>query len=85
MVDAVHAQVGDSKGPAFQVRRGEALTLCYGTKGATTVRLEPAKLSLPPSERFCARLYPVRNTTYTLVVSGADGRTDREKFTVTVK
>ena len=70
---------------SLEVRRGEPLVLCYGTKRATSVRLEPAGLTLPPSDRFCARIYPVRTTAYTLVVSGADGRTDRETFTITVK
>lgn len=70
---------------SLEVRRGEPLVMCYGTKRATTVRLEPEKMTLPPSDKFCTRFYPVRTTTYTLVVAGADGSTDRETFTITVK
>jgi hypothetical protein len=67
-----------------EIRRGEPLVLCYGTRRATSVRLEPTNMVLPPSEKYCVRLYPVRTTAYTLVVAGADGRTDREKFTIKV-
>jgi len=68
-----------------EIKRGQPWTLCYGVANATTVRIEPAIQPLQVSEKNCIRTYPLRTTTYTLVASGAGGREDREKFTVTVK
>ena len=68
-----------------EIRRGTPLALCYGVKHAVKVQLEPGGVSLPPSEKQCLQFYPVRTTLYTFVATGEDGRTDREKFTITVK
>lgn len=68
-----------------EIRRGTPLAVCYGVKHAVKVQLEPGGVSLPPSEKQCIQFYPVRTTNYTFVATGADGRTDGEKFTITVK
>ena len=68
-----------------EIRRGTPLAICYGVKHAVKVQLEPGAVSLPPSEKQCIQFYPVRTTDYTFVATGEDGRTDRERFTVTVK
>ena len=70
---------------AGEIRRGEPLVLCYGVEHAAGVRLEPLGLQLPPSEKHCVRIFPIHTTGYTLVAAGSQGRTDREKFTITVK
>lgn len=68
-----------------EIKRGQPWTMCYGVANATAVRLEPAIQPLEVGERQCIRTFPMRTATYTLIASGAGGREDREKFTVTVK
>lgn len=68
-----------------EVRRGHPLTICYGVANATSARLEPIGRGLSPVAKSCLRLFPVRTTDFTLVAAGQNGRTDREKFTITVK
>lgn len=68
-----------------EIRRGTSLALCYGVKHAVRVQLNPGGVSLPPSEKQCIQFYPVRTTEYTFLATGEDGRTDQEKFTITVK
>lgn len=67
-----------------QIRFGEALTICYGVQNATSVRLEPLGMELRPAEKECVRVYPPRTLKFTLSAHSADGRTDREQFTVRV-
>jgi len=68
-----------------EIHGGDAVTVCYGVAHATSVRLEPIGWTLAPSSRNCTRLYPHATTAFTLVAAGEGGRTDRQKFTVTVK
>lgn len=67
-----------------KIRRGEKLTFCYGVEHAAQVRLDPLRLKLDPTARECVVLSPPETVHYTLVASAPDGRSDREKFTVTV-
>lgn len=66
-----------------KVKRGEPFTFCYGVKHASSARLDPLRMPLPPDEKSCRRIYPVRTLQYTLVAEG-QGRPDREKFIVAV-
>jgi len=68
-----------------EIKRGQPWTMCYGVANATAVRIEPAIQPLQVGEKQCIRTFPMRTATYTLVASGAGGREDREKFTLTVK
>jgi len=68
-----------------EIRRGEPVTMCYGVAHANSVRLEPLRLSLPPSPKNCSRFYPPATLKYTLIASGVEGQTDRETFTVKVR
>lgn len=70
---------------ASEVAAGQAVTVCYGVRNAASVRLEPGARALEPAERQCLNLQPAATTTYTLVVSGASGRTDREELLIHVK
>ncbi len=69
----------------LELRRGEPLSICYGVKNATAVRLDPIGMRLQPSEKMCFQTYASASTTYTLTASSAEGKTDSEKFRVTVK
>ena len=68
-----------------EIKRGEPFSLCYGVANASAVRLEPVGWNLPPVEKHCVRAFPLQTTRFTLVASSADGRTDREKFTLKVR
>ena len=66
------------------VPRGRPVTICYGVENTVAARLEPIFPTLVISRRFCLRTLPVRTLKYTLVAEGADGRSDREPFTIRV-
>jgi hypothetical protein len=68
-----------------EIRRGQPWTFCYGVKNGRSVRLEPLYPKLPAVEKNCLRLFPVRTMDLSLVVADGLGRTDREKFSLTVK
>jgi hypothetical protein len=57
----------------FTPMRGEAVTLCYATRYATKVRLEPEGPSLAPAGRHCVEWHPDAPA-YRLVAEGKDGR-----------
>lgn len=68
-----------------EIRRGEPVTLCFSTEDTVSARLEPVGMTLPPGKERCARMYPARSASYTLVAVGEDGRTDKARFKVTVR
>jgi hypothetical protein len=68
-----------------RIVRGDAVTLCYGVAHSTAVRLEPDGFSLAPATQNCVRIYPKVTGTFTLVATGADGRTQRKQFAVAVR
>jgi hypothetical protein len=71
-------------GNALTLPRGELLTLCYGTGGATSVSIEPSDdKDLKPSINRCIGHTPQVNTTYTLTAKGPGG-TVTETFKVEV-
>ena len=69
----------------LELRRGEPLAICYGVKNATEVRLDPIGMRLQPSEKRCFQTLAGASLTYTLTATSAEGKTDSEKFRVTVK
>ncbi len=71
---------------ATEVAAGQPVTVCYGVRGAASVRLEPEGRALPPAEKQCFNVRPSATTTYTPVVSGgAGGRSKREQIVIRVK
>jgi len=68
-----------------RIVRNDAVTLCYGVAHAMSVRLDPDGWNLAPVALNCARIYPKASGTFTLVATGAGGRTERRKFAVEVK
>ncbi len=67
-----------------ELKRGEKFLMCYGVENATDVHITPGT-KLQPSEKMCVMWFPVLTTKYTLTAASADGRTDKETFTVKVK
>lgn len=57
----------------FTPKSGEKVTMCYGTKFANRVRLEPAGPKLEPAGMRCVEWIPSA-AAYRLVALGGDGR-----------
>ena len=70
---------------AKQIVRGDAVTVCYSTEHATSVRLDPQGWQLAPGAKNCIRFYPKATGTYTVVATGESGRSERKAFSVEVK
>lgn len=57
----------------FTPKRGETVTLCYGTKFASRVRLDPSGPDLAPAGRRCVEWIP-GVAAYRIVAESKDGR-----------
>jgi hypothetical protein len=68
---------------ATTVKRGEAVQVCYGLKGARKAVLKPFGTSLPLSNRACASQVMPRSAVLELEATGATG-IDRERIAITV-
>jgi hypothetical protein len=68
-----------------ELKRGEPLSICYSVENAKSVRLDPPGMNLDPSGKNCVQVFPAATIEYTLVATSAAGRTDRERFKITVK
>ena len=67
------------------VAPGQQFTVCYGLAAPATVTLSPPLAPVVPGDRSCFNTSLTKTTTITLSAKGKDGRTDREKLTVTVR
>jgi hypothetical protein len=78
------AKILEVRVSALEVKRGEAVSVCYRVSNATTVRVEPA---MSPSERdpSCGIATLQRTTTFVVTAVGAGGDRDVERVTVRVR
>jgi hypothetical protein len=67
------------------VPQNAPVTLCYGVKGASKVRIEPHVRDLEAVEKSCFALRLEQTTNFTLIAEAADGSIERETVTVTVQ
>ncbi len=89
----VHIEVGppapkilDMTINKLAVSRGEPIQICYQARNAVTANISPGAFRRPPDpNRGCLTDNPKQTTTYELKITGAGGRVDTEKVTVTVK
>jgi len=63
---------------------GERATVCYGVENARAVRLDPPVEEVRPAYNRCFQVAPARDTTYTLVAEGHDGKTVSASFELKV-
>ena len=68
-----------------EIRRGQAVQLCYGVANAKTVTLEPQSNPVWPSYSRCVDVTPAKTTTYTLTITGASGNSKSQSLVVTVR
>ena len=67
------------------VIEGSGTILCYGVVNARAVRIEPRVQRIAPSINRCIEVTPERDTRYTLIAEGNDGRTVSESLLISVK
>ena len=67
------------------VTEGNNSAICYGVVNAKSVRLEPPVEGIYPSLNRCVEIAPVRETRYTLIAKGPDGRIVSESFLLGVQ
>jgi hypothetical protein len=68
-----------------EVRRGQAVQLCYGVANAKTVTLEPQSNPVWPSYSRCVSVTPTKTTVYTLTIADAAGNTKTGTLEVKVR
>jgi hypothetical protein len=69
---------------ATTIHRGESLQLCYGVANAKTVKLEPQDSPVWPSHYRCVDVSPKKDTTYTLTIQDAAGKTQTQTIDIKV-
>jgi hypothetical protein len=65
---------------SLSVHAGEPVRVCYKVKNAKSVKIEPGT-----PDHGCVVDKPKKTTTYTVTASNAEGMTDTERVTVSVK
>ena len=69
---------------ATTIHRGESLQLCYGVANAKTVKLEPQDSPVWSSHYRCVDVSPKKDTTYTLTIQDAAGKTQTQTIDIKV-
>jgi hypothetical protein len=70
---------------AKSIRRGEAFTMCYRTRYATRVRLEPSGMESRDPAADCLMTFPSASMGFTLTAYGARNMTDTRRASVVVR
>jgi hypothetical protein len=63
---------------------GGKTVLCYGVSNARSVRIDPPVEGVGPALSRCVEVRPKRETLYTLIAEGSDGRTVSQAVTVRI-
>jgi hypothetical protein len=66
------------------ITEGGKSVICYGVVNAKSVRMEPPLSGISPALNRCVEAAPARNTRYTLIAEGQDGRVVSESFVLGV-
>ena len=71
---------------SLSVHAGEQVRVCYKVKNAKSVKISPGTLvNVPTPEHGCVVDKPAKTTTYTVTALNAEGISDTERATVTLK
>jgi hypothetical protein len=63
---------------------GSKTVLCYGVSNARSVRIDPPVEGAGPALSRCVEVRPKRETLYTLIAEGSDGRTVSQSVSVRI-
>lgn len=64
---------------------GQGVTICFGVKGAKSVRIQPQVKALEPAERSCFNLTLDATTRFTLLAIDDTGAQDRQTLDIEVR
>ena len=67
-----------------EVEHGQSAQLCYDVANATQVTLDPPVGAVWPSHSRCLDVAPKKTTTYTLSITGSNGKTVSESVELRV-
>ena len=67
------------------VAPGQQVTLCYDTRNASSIRIDPSPTDRKLSAKDCVTAEVAQKTKFTLIARGAAGEEDRESLEVDVK
>jgi hypothetical protein len=67
------------------LKKGEQALLCYGVANSRNVRIEPPVGEVWPALSRCLYVTPQKDTRYTLIAEGADGKRVEESFVIQVR
>jgi hypothetical protein len=67
------------------IRRGDSAQLCYGVANVKTLSIDPPVGALWPSHARCLDVSPKKDTTYTLTIQDAAGKTQTQSVTIKVQ
>ncbi len=79
------ARIIEVKVSSVNVKRGEAVSICYRVENARVVEIEPLRYRAVAKNDGCTMDTPQRTTTYVVSAVGEDGEGDHERVTVTVR
>ena len=65
-------------------RAGQPVDLCYGVRGAKTLKLQPTDGEVWPALTHCVQISPRKDTVYTLTASDGAGHTVSESVDLKV-
>jgi hypothetical protein len=63
---------------------GGKTVLCYGVSNARSVRIDPPVEGVSPALSRCVEVRPKRETSYTLIAEGSDGRTASQSVNIRI-
>ena len=69
---------------ALKIKPRDLVQICFKAQHARSVRIDPVGPYPKSTSEGCISQQPVATTTYTVIVTGAEGDTDREKVTIQV-
>ena len=70
---------------AREVKRGDAVSICYRVENAHLVEIQPIGYRMVAKSEGCAVDTPRQTTNYVVAAIGADGDRDQERVTITVR
>ncbi len=68
-----------------EIRRGEDVTMCYGTSNAKSVSIDPSVGDVWPSVNRCFPITPKKTTKYTFTADDGKGNKKTAELTILVK
>ena len=82
---AVEALIQFFTADPTEIAPGGRVTICYGVRGASAVRIQPQVRQLKPEDRSCFLMVLESTTTFKLVATADGGKRDEETLVIKVR